>query len=113
MSVRDWGQHHGRYKGIGRDLFKERKKLLTLTVVTEGHLGLAETNGVLAGADAVKFLELCLLDILNFVIACQQQREEQVKHTRLAVVIFENHDVFSASIYGAGVGKWRKTTIML
>ncbi len=38
---------------------------LTLTVVAEAHLGLAEANGVLAGADAIKGLELRLLDILQ------------------------------------------------
>lgn len=44
---------------------------LTLTVVAEGHLGLAETNGVLAGADAIELLELGLLDILElcFVVS--------------------------------------------
>ena len=38
---------------------------LTFSVVAEAHLGLAETNGVLAGADAIKLLELCLVDALQ------------------------------------------------
>ena len=39
--------------------------LLTLTVIAEGHLGLAETNGVLASADAIELFELSLLNILK------------------------------------------------
>lgn len=38
---------------------------LTLAVVAEGHLGLAETDGVLAGGGAVELLQLSLLDILQ------------------------------------------------
>jgi hypothetical protein len=38
---------------------------LTLSVVAEGHLGLAETNCVLAGAGAIELLELRLLDVLH------------------------------------------------
>ena len=38
---------------------------LTFSVVAEAHLGLAETNGVLAGADAIELLELCLVDALQ------------------------------------------------
>ena len=38
---------------------------LTLAVVAKGHLGLAETNSVLAGADAIELLKLGLLDILE------------------------------------------------
>ena len=38
---------------------------LTLTVVAEGHLGLAETNGVLASGDAIELLELGLVDALH------------------------------------------------
>lgn len=37
---------------------------LTLAVVAEGHLGLAQTNCVFAGADAVELLKLGLFDIL-------------------------------------------------
>lgn len=37
---------------------------LTLAVVAKSHLGLAETDCVLAGADAIKLLKLGLLDIL-------------------------------------------------
>ena len=36
----------------------------TCAVVTEAHLGLAEANGVLPGADAIVLLKLGLLDIL-------------------------------------------------
>jgi len=36
-----------------------------LAVVTEGHLGLAETDGVLASAGAIELLELGLLNILT------------------------------------------------
>jgi hypothetical protein len=38
---------------------------LTLTIVAEGHLGLAETNGVLASGDAIELLELGLVDALH------------------------------------------------
>jgi hypothetical protein len=41
------------------------KPALTFSVVAEAHLGLAETNGVLAGADAIELLELCLVDALQ------------------------------------------------
>ena len=34
---------------------------LTLTVVAEGHLGLAEANSVLARGDAIELLELSLV----------------------------------------------------
>ena len=39
--------------------------MLTFSIVAEAHLGLAETNGVLAGADAIELLELCLVDALQ------------------------------------------------
>jgi hypothetical protein len=42
-----------------------RRRKLTFAVVTEAHLGLAEANGVFAGADTVELLELGLLDILK------------------------------------------------
>jgi hypothetical protein len=38
---------------------------VTFSVVAEAHLGLAEANGVLAGADAIELLELCLVDALQ------------------------------------------------
>ena len=38
---------------------------LTFSVVAEAHLGLAETNGVLALADAIELLELGLVDALQ------------------------------------------------
>jgi hypothetical protein len=38
---------------------------LTFSVVAEAHLGLAETNGVLALADAIELFELCLVDALH------------------------------------------------
>jgi hypothetical protein len=38
---------------------------LTFSVVAEAHLGLAETNGVFALADAIELLELCLVDALH------------------------------------------------
>jgi hypothetical protein len=38
---------------------------LTLAVVAEGHLGLAETNGVLALRDAIELLELSLVNALQ------------------------------------------------
>ena len=37
----------------------------TLAVVAEGHLGLAETNGVLACGDAIELLKLGLVDALQ------------------------------------------------
>lgn len=45
--------------------FKEGGKRHTLAIIAEAHLGLAEANGVLAGADAIELLELGLFDILN------------------------------------------------
>jgi hypothetical protein len=41
------------------------KMSLTFSVVAEAHLGLAETNGVFALADAIELLELCLVDALH------------------------------------------------
>ena len=38
--------------------------MLTFAVVAEGHLGLAETNGVFASADAIELFELGLLNVL-------------------------------------------------
>lgn len=37
----------------------------TLAVVAEAHLGLAETNGILASANAIELLELGLVDALE------------------------------------------------
>lgn len=37
----------------------------TLTVVAEAHLGLAETNGVLASTNAIVLLQLSLVDALK------------------------------------------------
>ena len=37
----------------------------TFAVVTEAHLGLAKTNGVLSGANAIELLELNLINILK------------------------------------------------
>jgi hypothetical protein len=37
---------------------------LTLTVVAEGHLGLAEANGVFALGDAIELLEFSLVNAL-------------------------------------------------
>jgi hypothetical protein len=39
--------------------------LHTLTVVAEAHLGLAETNGVLASTNAIVLLQLSLVDALK------------------------------------------------
>jgi hypothetical protein len=38
--------------------------VFTFAVVAEGHLGLAKTNGVLSGGDAIVLLELGLLNVL-------------------------------------------------
>jgi hypothetical protein len=43
--------------------------VLTLAVVAEGHLSLAKTNSVLAGADAIELLELGLLNILQGLLS--------------------------------------------
>jgi hypothetical protein len=45
-----------------------RESKLTLTVITEAHLGLAETNGVLSSTDAIVLLELNLVDALWKVV---------------------------------------------
>jgi len=42
---------------------------LTLAVVAEGHLGLAEANCVLSRAGAIELLELGLLDILWYSLS--------------------------------------------
>jgi len=42
----------------------ESKELLTLAIVAEAHLGLAETNRVLSAAHTIEFFELGLLHIL-------------------------------------------------
>lgn len=42
----------------------EKHGLRTFAVVAKAHLDLAETNGVLAGADTVELLKLGLLNIL-------------------------------------------------
>lgn len=39
--------------------------LLTLTIIAEAHLGLAEANGVFPGSDAIELLEFALLYILQ------------------------------------------------
>jgi len=39
----------------------------TFSVVAEAHLGLAEANGVLALADAIELLEICLVNALEAV----------------------------------------------
>ena len=41
------------------------RRILTLAVVAESHLGLAETNGVFALGNAIELLELCLVDALH------------------------------------------------
>jgi hypothetical protein len=43
----------------------------TFTVIAKGHLGLAETNGVLSSADTIELLQLSLLDILQGRLGCQ------------------------------------------
>lgn len=43
----------------------EEQAKLTLTIVAEAHLGLAKTNGVLSGANAIELLELNLINILE------------------------------------------------
>jgi hypothetical protein len=48
---------------------------LTLAVVAEGHLGLAEANGVFALGDAIELLELGLVDTLQ---QCQEVSLQQV-----------------------------------
>lgn len=49
----------------GKEGLAGRFARLTFSVVAEAHLGLAEANGVLAGADAIELLELCLVDALQ------------------------------------------------
>lgn len=41
---------------------------LTFTVITEAHLGLAETNGVLSFANAIELLQLRLVDALHSIL---------------------------------------------
>ena len=44
---------------------------LTFTIVAEGHLGLAEANGVFALADAIELFKLGLLHILLTLTAAR------------------------------------------
>lgn len=44
---------------------KSCPEALTLTVVAEGHLGLAKANRVLARSDAIELLEFSLVDALQ------------------------------------------------
>lgn len=39
--------------------------MLTLSVITEGHFGLAETNCVLSSGDAIELLKLGLVNALQ------------------------------------------------
>jgi hypothetical protein len=59
----------------GAKLLESFKIRLTLAVVAEGHLGLAEANGVFARGDAIELLELCLVDALQ---QCQEASRKQV-----------------------------------
>lgn len=61
----------------GNDLGELGENALTFAVVTESHLGLAKTNCVLSGTDAVELLELGLLDILFFHEKMSARRQVQ------------------------------------
>jgi hypothetical protein len=41
----------------------------TFSVIAEAHLGLAEANGVLALANAIELLKLCLVDALDWKVS--------------------------------------------
>jgi hypothetical protein len=45
----------------------------TLTVIAEAHLGLAETDGVLAGTDAIVLLQFSLVDTLKELLVGIEQ----------------------------------------
>jgi hypothetical protein len=65
---------------------KSSSDLLTFPVVTEAHFGLSQTNGVFAGADAIEFLKLDLINTLatkSQISACQILGEEE-QHAHLA-----------------------------
>ena len=47
----------------------------TFSVVAEAHLGLAEANGIFALANAIEFLELCLVDALGRVLAAHSRTD--------------------------------------
>jgi hypothetical protein len=49
----------------------------TLTVIAEAHLGLAETDGVLAGTDAIVLLQFSLVDTLKELLVGIEQFEEE------------------------------------
>lgn len=59
---------------------------LTFAVVTEGHLGLAETNCVLSGTDTVELLEVGLLDILFRGEKMSARAQVQINSEQLVVV---------------------------
>lgn len=59
------GNAHGSGGTVKKDERRSGNGQLTLAVVAKAHLGLAQTDGVFASANAVKFLELGLLDILE------------------------------------------------
>jgi hypothetical protein len=44
----------------------EKGKILTLTIITERHLGLPKPDGVFARADAIELFQLGLANILRF-----------------------------------------------
>jgi hypothetical protein len=58
------------HKSVSFPLFRSQMPsrlqiVLTLTVVAEGHFGLAQTNGVFARSDAIELLEFSLVDALQ------------------------------------------------
>jgi hypothetical protein len=65
-------------------ILRSPSDLLTFSVVTEAHLGLAQTNGIFASADAIEFLKLDLINTLTmkcqFLARATLRREGQSTH---------------------------------
>jgi hypothetical protein len=70
----------GHFPTAGRQRLRSR---LTLTIVTEGHLGLAEANGVFALGDAIELLEVGLVDALHAQLARVRRRQAAALHSAI------------------------------
>ena len=53
----------------------------TFSIIAEGHLGLAEANGIFSGTDAIEFFELGLVDALpHMSVKAKQQQHVPIEH---------------------------------
>ena len=61
----------------GRRSVGVRYSVLTFAIIAKAHLGLAKTDCVLSGADAIELFQLVLVDILQVVRTCQRFRRSE------------------------------------